>query len=71
MKRASTMHIRIMYVIEVLYFTSKVFGLVSFKLTENHVTRGVLLNTKLPHNLLNSFSLFYFVYYDIRGNYGP
>jgi len=74
MKRPATMHIRIVYVITVLYFTSKMLGLASFKLTENHVTRRVLLNTKLRDNLLNNFSLlvlFNFVPYDIRGNYGP
>jgi len=51
------MLIRIVYVIKFLYFTSKMFGLASFKLTENHVTEGVLLNTKLCDNLLYNFSL--------------
>ena len=49
------MHIRIVQVVKALHFISKMFGLAPFNLTENHVTKGVTLNTKLRDNLLNNF----------------
>jgi 7tm Chemosensory receptor. len=55
MKRTAAMHIGMANVNKILYYVSKIFGLAPFKLTENHVRKRVLLNTKLSDNLLNNF----------------